>query len=361
MPRPNKKDEDLFQDSTMSFSQHLDELRLCLIRALMCLAVGVGLGFFCGTWAVNFIQFPLQKSLNHFYETKTTIQLQNMAEELKLKGYSDDITRLPEKGLIPERYLLLPQDAKRIVSASTGKPLVEKPSRGPSLSEVDNFNEFKGTGLKLTEIFLIRNIQDDPRVRVKALSSQEAFSIWLKASFVVGLLLSSPGIFWSIWAFIGAGLYPHERRYVYIFLPISLGLFIAGMLLAFFVVFQFVLDFLFWFNRMLSVDPDPRISEWLNFALLLPIGFGLSFQLPLVMFFLERIGVFSIKTYLDKWRISVLVIFVLSIFLTPGDPYSMVLMALPLVILYFIGIFMCKIFPRKKSIFDFDDEDLVQV
>ncbi|MCL2348278.1 MAG: twin-arginine translocase subunit TatC [Planctomycetaceae bacterium] len=361
MPRTNKKDEDLFQDSTMSFSQHLDELRLCLIRAMIWLAVGVGLGFFCGTWAVNFIQMPLQESLNHFYENKALLQLQNMSEELRLKGYPDDIALLPQKGLIPELYRLLPQDAQKIVSAGTGKPLAEKPIRGPSLSDVDNFNEFKGTGLKPIEIFLIRNIKDDPRVRVKALSAQEMFSIWLKASFVVGLLLSSPGIFWSIWTFIGAGLYPHERRHVYVFLPISLGLFIAGMLLAFFVVFQFVLDFLFMFNRMLSVDPDPRISEWLNFALLLPIGFGLSFQLPLVMFFLERIGVFTIKTYLDKWRISVLVIVVLAIFLTPGDPYSMVLMALPLVILYFIGILMCKIFPRKKSIFDFDDEDLVPV
>jgi sec-independent protein translocase protein TatC len=202
---------------------------------------------------------------------------------------------------------------------------------------------------------------DDPRVRIKSLSAQETFSLYIKASFVLGLFFSCPGIFWSVWSFVAAGLYPHERRYVYYFMPISLGLFVVGMLLAFFVVFQYVLDFLFFFNRYLGIDPDPRVSEWIKFALFLPVGFGISFQLPLVMFFLERIGIFSVKTYLSKWRISVLAIVVLSMFLTPGDPYSMLLMSIPLVILYFGGIMMCKMFPRKKSLFDFDEQDLVPV
>ena len=84
----------------------------------------------------------------------------------------------------------------------------------------------------------------------------------------------------------------------------------------------------------------------------LPIGFGLAFQLPLVMLFLERIGIFTVESYLASWRISVLVIFVLSMVLTPADPYSMFLMALPLLFLYAGGVLMCKLMPRRKSPFD---------
>jgi sec-independent protein translocase protein TatC len=102
---------------------------------------------------------------------------------------------------------------------------------------------------------------------------------------------------------------------------------------------------------MMNIDPDPRISEWLGFVLILPLGFGLAFQLPLVMLFLQRIGIFSIQVYLDKWRIAVLVIFVISMLLTPADPVSMLMMALPLSALYFLGIGMCRWMPKNRSPF----------
>jgi sec-independent protein translocase protein TatC len=112
------------------------------------------------------------------------------------------------------------------------------------------------------------------------------------------------------------------------------------------------LDFLFSFNASMNIDPDPRISEWLSFVLILPLGFGISFQLPLVMLFLNRIGIFSVGAYLEKWRIAILVIFVISMLLTPADPISMMLMAVPLTILYFGGIMLCKWMPRGRNPFD---------
>jgi sec-independent protein translocase protein TatC len=102
----------------------------------------------------------------------------------------------------------------------------------------------------------------------------------------------------------------------------------------------------------LGIDPDPRINEWLSFVLFLPVGFGLGFQLPLVMLFLERIGVFTVKSYYAQWRVAVLVIFVLAAILTPPDPYSMLLMAVPLSVLYFGGIMLCKLMPRRPNPFN---------
>ena len=113
-----------------------------------------------------------------------------------------------------------------------------------------------------------------------------------------------------------------------------------------------MLAFLLSFNRMMGIDPELRINEWMSFVLLLPLGFGISFQLPLVMLFLERIGLITVKTYLASWRMAVLVIFVLAMILTPtGDPYTMLLMACPLTVLYFGGVLLCKVLPKAKSRF----------
>jgi len=134
-------------------------------------------------------------------------------------------------------------------------------------------------------------------------------------------------------------------------MPFSLLLFASGVLLAFNYVFQPVLEFLFDFNLMLGLDPSPRISEWLSFVLFLPLGFGISFQLPLVMLFMQRIGIMTTSAYLSKWRIAILVICVISMLLTPADPMSMMLMAIPLTLLYFAGILLCVWMPRTKNPF----------
>jgi sec-independent protein translocase protein TatC len=123
----------------------------------------------------------------------------------------------------------------------------------------------------------------------------------------------------------------------------------AGVFLAFFFVFDFVLDYLLQFNEWLGLDPDPRISEWLSFVLILPIGFGIGFQLPLVMLFLERIGIVEAETYASQWRIAVLVIVVVSAVLTPADPYSMLFLAGPLCLLYFGGLWLCRRFAAAPS------------
>jgi sec-independent protein translocase protein TatC len=190
------------------------------------------------------------------------------------------------------------------------------------------------------------------KVRFQVLNAQEAFMIWMKAALVTGLVVASPYIFFQIWIFVAAGLYPHEKNYVYLYLPISIALFLGGASLAFAFVFDPVLRFLFTFNKGMNADFDPRVGEWLSFVLILPLGFGISFQLPLVMLFLNRIGVASLDFYIQQWRVAILIICVISMILTPADPISMLLMAAPLCLLYLLGILMCKYMPRGKSPFE---------
>jgi sec-independent protein translocase protein TatC len=189
------------------------------------------------------------------------------------------------------------------------------------------------------------------KIRFQSLDATEPFMIWMKAALITGLVLASPYLFLQIWLFVAAGLYPHEKHYVYIYLPISVALFAGGASLAFVFVFDPVLDFLFTFNKGMNADFDPRIGEWLSFVLVLPLGFGISFQLPLVMLFLNRIGVATLDFYIQQWRVAILIISVISMILTPADPVSMLLMAVPLCFLYLLGIGMCKYMPRGQSPF----------
>ena len=191
-------------------------------------------------------------------------------------------------------------------------------------------------------------IWEPGRARIQTLGVPEAFLVWVKAWLVLAVILASPWIFFQLWMFVAAGLYGHERKLVYTFLPISIGLFLAGAALAFCFVFDPVLDFLFQFNRRLEIDIEPRFSDWIGFVLLLPLGFGISFQLPLVMLAIERFGIVTPESYIKRWRIAVLIIFVMSMLLTPADPISMLLMALPLTGLYFGGILLCRFVPQGQ-------------
>jgi sec-independent protein translocase protein TatC len=104
----------------------------------------------------------------------------------------------------------------------------------------------------------------------------------------------------------------------------------------------------------LKLQTQIRIADWIDFAIMLPLMFGISFQLPLVMLFLERLSIFEVKDYQEKRRIAIFVITVISMVLTPAEPYSMLMMMFPMIVLYEFGILICRWFPKPKA---FDDEE----
>jgi sec-independent protein translocase protein TatC len=337
-------DDDLFKDSTMTFGEHLEELRLCLFRALVGLVIGVVIGLLIGNRIVRFIETPLRSALEDFYIKRADARIEEELARWKAKGVNPGFTRQQaaaamEAGLIPERVFM---------DASQLNPKLAFEAVATSTEEEGALKQAMRQ-LRLVAVFLWRPATEDERVQPIGTGIQEPFMIYMKAGVVAGIVLSSPWVFYQLWMFVAAGLYPHEKRYVHIFLPFSLALFLAGASLAFFFVFQPVLTFLLSFNDWLGIDPYPRIAEWFTFVLILPLGFGISFQLPLVMLFLERIGIFDVQAYIEKWRIAIFVITVLSAVLTPADPYSMLLMAIPLTVLYFGGVLLCRYMPRGHN------------
>lgn len=218
--------------------------------------------------------------------------------------------------------------------------------------------------VQIDEPLLFSFVLNDPlslvqdRFGLSTLSVQEAIMAWFKVSVVCGLVLGSPWIFYQIWLFIAAGLYPHEKRLVNVYLPISTFLFLAGVFICQVFVIPKAIEALLWFNEWVGFKPDLRFNEWLSFAIMMPLVFGVSFQLPLVMLFLERIGVVTVQTYLSQWKIAVFLIHVFAALITPSvDLISMELLALPMLGLYGLGILLCKLRPPRGTGLDIEVPD----
>ncbi|HWB13433.1 MAG TPA: twin-arginine translocase subunit TatC [Pirellulales bacterium] len=342
-----KRDEDYFKDTTMTFGEHLEELRSCLVKALLGLVIGVSIGLWFGDRVVDLIKRPLEKALGEYYITEAEKAYVAWSEARQAKELPVPYTRDQIKDLVNEQRMLYEiryLDRVQIFGALAAEDKRLEPFAPPPHGDKAGAVQADA----FVPAFFWHRVDNDARITTSVFNVQEGFMIWFKASLVVGIVLSSPWIFWQIWSFVAAGLYPHERKYIHIFLPFSLALFFAGVAMAYLLVFQPVLGFLFSFSGTLGFRIEPRISEWLSFVIFLPLGFGVSFQLPLVMLFLERIGIFTVRTYLEKWRIAILVIVILSAVLTPAEIYSMLLMACPLVVLYFGGILLCHWMPRGQ-------------
>lgn len=187
-----------------------------------------------------------------------------------------------------------------------------------------------------------------PGSRLIYTSLPEAFITYLKLSFFTGLILSTPVIFYQIWKFIMPGLYERERRYVIPFVLVATGFFLLGVSFAFFVVFPFGFRFFMGYATG-SISAFPTLKEYLSFATSFLLAFGAIFELPVVIFFLAKIG-FVNHTLLRKQRkYAILIIAIVAAVLTPPDIVSMMFMMVPLLVLYELSIWVAY-FVRKDKV-----------
>lgn len=153
-----------------------------------------------------------------------------------------------------------------------------------------------------------------------------------------GAVLASGGLAAEAWRFFSPGLYPHERRYVYVVVPAAVFLFLTGVWF-FYAVSPQAFGFLMSFNTQMGAEPEMTLVAYLRFYMRLLVVFGLTFELPLVLMFLGRIGVVSARQLLRAWRYAVVLILVAAATVTPTpDPFNMALLAGPMIVLYFLSV-----------------------
>ena len=182
-----------------------------------------------------------------------------------------------------------------------------------------------------------------------AVEIQETFFTAMKVAFFGGFIISLPVIFWQLWLFLAPGLYDHEKKLVVPFVFFATLMFLLGASFAYYIVVPIGFDFLIAFgNSVVSVLPS--IGKYVGFFTKLMIGFGIAFELPVITFFLAKIGIVNDQMLKDFFRYAVVLIFIISAILTPPDVISQVLMAAPLLILYGVSIYIAKVFnPEQKE------------
>ncbi len=176
----------------------------------------------------------------------------------------------------------------------------------------------------------------------------EGIFTYFKVAFLTGTLFATPVIIWQVWRFVVPALYPNEKKYIYKLVPISIILFIGGVVFAYYTLFPMAVYVLI--KLASEFEPMLTISKYLSFTLAFLIPCGLIFEFPLVVYFLTSIGVLTPQLLMRNRKYAIVIIFILGAVLTPGpDPLSQSIMAAPMLILYEVGILVAKVVAKKKG------------
>ncbi len=174
-----------------------------------------------------------------------------------------------------------------------------------------------------------------------------SFFVPMKVTMLVAFLGALPVIMYQLWAFIAPGLYNHERQLILPIVTSSYLLFIAGMAFAYFLVFPTVFQFMAHYNAPLGADMATDIDKYLSFAMTTFLAFGLTFEVPVVVVVLVKLGMVRIAKLKEIRPYVIVGAFVIAAVVTPPDVLSQLLLAVPLCILYELGIFVARFYEKK--------------
>ena len=182
---------------------------------------------------------------------------------------------------------------------------------------------------------------------------QETFLTYLKVSFFTAFFITCPYILMQIWKFIAPGLYKHEKIAIIPYLALTPILFFLGGMLVYYLVMPLAIKFFLSFESSglttgMPIQLEAKVNEYLSLVMKLIFAFGLSFQLPVVLSLLARVGIVDSQFLKDRRKYVVVIIFAAAALLTPPDPITQIGLAIPLLILYELSIFSVKFIENKN-------------
>jgi len=179
-------------------------------------------------------------------------------------------------------------------------------------------------------------------------SLPEMFIAYIKVALIAGIILAIPIVFYELWMFLAPALYQREKGYVIPFVLFSSILFVAGSLFGYFIVFPYGFKFFISFATE-DIQALPSVKQYFSFAIRLLFAFGVVFEMPVVVFFMTKIGLITPDSMKKFRKFAILCSFILSAILTPPDVATQIMMALPLIVLYEVSIIISQAVYRKKK------------
>lgn len=345
-------------EGEMSFLEHLEELRWHIFRSV----VGIVLfaivlfsyrqevigGIFMSPFKKDFITYRiLCENFGQFCDSEVEVEsFQAMApDSLLLEGYLNDFEEREQwkvdtlsQDTLADGQVLLQLDSSR------APPSLVMVRRKVELKV--SIEDFKSNGA--IQGFSVETEQGS-MVRFQATSPYEQFMKALFYAFFGGLIFAFPYVSWEIWSFIKPALSPKEARTIRWNVATSSFLFFFGIAFGYFVILPFSINFLSSFVLFDEADNIWRIGDVVNFVLLLLFGTGFLFQLPVVVFYLSRLGLTTPRGMRKYRKHAVVALLVIAAIITPPDPMSQVLIFFPLMLLYEVGIMISGRVEKKRK------------
>ncbi len=183
----------------------------------------------------------------------------------------------------------------------------------------------------------------NPPIHLQVLKVQGMFIVQVLVAFVGGFIISIPVLVYQIWAFVKPGLYRKERKWVGLLIVITFLCFIAGAAMAYYMMLPFALRFFMKISQPYSISSIIAIDYYIRFVVMLMLSVGVVFELPVLSFVLAKMQVLSSGFMKKSRKYALIIIFILAAILTPPDPFTQLLIALPLIFVYEISITIVRV------------------
>ncbi len=188
---------------------------------------------------------------------------------------------------------------------------------------------------------------------LKAVMVGEIFLRYMNIALTVGIIIAMPMIIYQLVAFFSPGLLNSEKRIVYTALPIVTELFLAGIVFGWFITIPAALGFLLGYGNTATIQTEPTADSFFDTVSTLLLWNGIIFELPAIMYLLARLNIVSTKMLTSTRRYAIVIITIIAALITPtGDPYNLMLLALPMYLLYELGILLTRLVPRPSTVPD---------
>jgi sec-independent protein translocase protein TatC len=339
--------EEATDESSMSFLEHLDELRSRLIRC----AIFIGVAFLA-CWAFSdriyqFLEIPVKAAMIEAQrELATKVPPADMTDLAALPDGTDVTFCFPTEVRIGAAFV--PAHTCGVFKVQRGQDGV--PDLVTSVPWViNNLTVIKPGFVVPRDLHSPEAALLDPDTRLVVPTVQGAFNLYIKVAFYGAIFFAVPFLLVQAWGFVSPGLYPHEKKYAGPFIIMSSVCFIAGCAFAYYIAFPRAANFLLGVAAGGNLRPWVAADAYFDLILTIMLGLGLVFEMPAITFFLARLGLVTPHMLIRFWRMSVILIMIAAALLSPTtDVPNLLVFAAPMLILYFVSVGIAWVFYRKR-------------
>ena len=339
--------EPLSEEGTMSFLDHLDELRKRLIRSALFIAIAFVVCFIFSKGIYNFLQVPVQAAM---LDAKRQI-----APEIS--GTASKLADLPDETDVIFTLTTEARIGETLVTAGTAIPTKVKRNADGTIQLltssyflIDDQTVIEKDTVIPSTLYQQSTTKIGRDNQLVVPTVQGAFNLYIKVSFYAAIFFAVPFLLVQIWGFVAPGLYPHEKKYAAPIILMATTFFLGGCAFAYYIAFPRAANFLLGVATEGNLRPLVTADDYFDLIIIIMLGLGVVFEIPTVTFFLSRLGLVSPRLLLSVWRYALIGIFVVAAILSPTtDVPNLLVFAAPMMILYVLSIGIAWVFHRRRQ------------